>query len=223
MQGAASAVESLGRTFGPVWGNASLQRYGEATPFLTGAAFLAMTLLVVRGYHVADDDPVISLQTPGSVVPVLTGTKNQRPRQTGGAACPSICVSTFCTAAAWPQLFTRYRRYSCGPDDVAFAIDGRGHRAAPEAVAILRLELIPEVERLVARRELHRARDGVAAHARRRVAVDLRQHAVDRLLVRALIDAVPQVLLRPHDVAFGVHEGRRWRPRRSPSRYLASS
>ena len=34
VQGAASAVESLGRTFGPVWGNASLQRYGGATPFV---------------------------------------------------------------------------------------------------------------------------------------------------------------------------------------------
>jgi DHA1 family tetracycline resistance protein-like MFS transporter len=66
VQGAAGAVESLGRTFGPVWGNGSLQRYGEATPFLTGAAFLAMTLLIVRGYHVADDDePVnVSLPTP---------------------------------------------------------------------------------------------------------------------------------------------------------------
>src|SRR4051812_13350798 len=71
VQGAASAVESLGRTFGPVWGNASLQRFGEATPFLTGAAFLAMALLVVRGYHVTDDDAVVSLQTPDSGV-VLT-------------------------------------------------------------------------------------------------------------------------------------------------------
>jgi MFS transporter, DHA1 family, tetracycline resistance protein len=59
VQGAASAVESLGRTLGPVWGNASLQRYGEATPFLTGAAFLAMTLLFVLGYHVADDEPIV--------------------------------------------------------------------------------------------------------------------------------------------------------------------
>jgi DHA1 family tetracycline resistance protein-like MFS transporter len=55
VQGAASAVESLGRTLGPVWGSASLQRYGEATPFLTGAAFLALTLLVVAGHQVADD------------------------------------------------------------------------------------------------------------------------------------------------------------------------
>jgi MFS transporter, DHA1 family, tetracycline resistance protein len=55
VQGAASAVESLGRTLGPVWGSASLQRWGEATPFLTGAAFLAMTLFVVVGHQVADD------------------------------------------------------------------------------------------------------------------------------------------------------------------------
>src|SRR5690242_21502584 len=38
VQGAASAVESLGRTVGPVWGNASLARYGEATPYLSAAA-----------------------------------------------------------------------------------------------------------------------------------------------------------------------------------------
>jgi DHA1 family tetracycline resistance protein-like MFS transporter len=55
VQGAASAVESLGRTLGPVWGSASLQRWGEATPFLTGAAFLAMTLFVVMGHTVSDD------------------------------------------------------------------------------------------------------------------------------------------------------------------------
>jgi hypothetical protein len=37
------------------WGSASLQRFGEATPFLTGAAFLALTLLVVAGHQVSDD------------------------------------------------------------------------------------------------------------------------------------------------------------------------
>jgi DHA1 family tetracycline resistance protein-like MFS transporter len=55
VQGAASAVESLGRTIGPVWGNASLQRYGEATPFYSGAAFLVLALLVVVGHQVSDD------------------------------------------------------------------------------------------------------------------------------------------------------------------------
>jgi DHA1 family tetracycline resistance protein-like MFS transporter len=55
VQGAAGAVESLGRTLGPVWGSASLQRFGEAAPFLTGAMFLALTLLVVAGHQVADE------------------------------------------------------------------------------------------------------------------------------------------------------------------------
>ena len=55
VQGAAGAVESLGRTLGPVWGNGSLQRYGEATPFISGAAFLLLTLLFVAGHTVTDD------------------------------------------------------------------------------------------------------------------------------------------------------------------------
>jgi DHA1 family tetracycline resistance protein-like MFS transporter len=55
VQGAASAVESLGRTMGPVWGNASLQRYGEGTPFVSGAALLLLTLVFVFGHHVTDD------------------------------------------------------------------------------------------------------------------------------------------------------------------------
>ena len=55
VQGAASAVESLGRTLGPVWGNGSLQRYGEGTPFISAAAFLLLTLFFVAGHVVADD------------------------------------------------------------------------------------------------------------------------------------------------------------------------
>jgi DHA1 family tetracycline resistance protein-like MFS transporter len=55
-QGAASAVESLGRTIGPVWGNFLLQRYGEAMPYLSAAGFLGLTLLVTLGYQVADAD-----------------------------------------------------------------------------------------------------------------------------------------------------------------------
>ncbi len=39
VQGAASAVESLGRTIGPVWGSASLQRFGEASPYIPPPAF----------------------------------------------------------------------------------------------------------------------------------------------------------------------------------------
>jgi len=54
VQGAASAMESLGRTIGPVWGNASLQRFGVGTPYLSAAGFLMMTLLMVLGYHMSD-------------------------------------------------------------------------------------------------------------------------------------------------------------------------
>jgi DHA1 family tetracycline resistance protein-like MFS transporter len=54
VQGAASAVESLGRTIGPVWGNASLARFGESMPYLSAAALLLVTLLLTAGYQVTD-------------------------------------------------------------------------------------------------------------------------------------------------------------------------
>jgi DHA1 family tetracycline resistance protein-like MFS transporter len=56
VQGAASAVESLGRTVGPVWGNASLERFGEGTPFVSAAVFLLLTLAVSAGHMVSDQD-----------------------------------------------------------------------------------------------------------------------------------------------------------------------
>jgi len=52
VQGAASAVESLGRTIGPVWGNASLERFGDATPYVSAAALLMITLLLSIGVQV---------------------------------------------------------------------------------------------------------------------------------------------------------------------------
>jgi DHA1 family tetracycline resistance protein-like MFS transporter len=60
VQGAAGAVESLGRALGPVWGNASLQRFGEGTPYLSAAAFIAVTLLMTVTYTVSE--PVDSSQ-----------------------------------------------------------------------------------------------------------------------------------------------------------------
>ena len=56
VQGAASAVESLGRTVGPVWGNASLQMVSVGTPYISAACFLALTLLMTLGYRVIDAD-----------------------------------------------------------------------------------------------------------------------------------------------------------------------
>jgi DHA1 family tetracycline resistance protein-like MFS transporter len=56
VQGAASAVESLGRTVGPVWGSVSLQRFGEGMPFVSAAVFLLLTLAISAGYGVGDPE-----------------------------------------------------------------------------------------------------------------------------------------------------------------------
>jgi DHA1 family tetracycline resistance protein-like MFS transporter len=59
VQGAASAVESLGRTIGPLWGSASLQRFGEAMPYMSAAVCLLMTLILSLGHHVTDSKAAI--------------------------------------------------------------------------------------------------------------------------------------------------------------------
>jgi len=56
VQGAASAVESLGRTVGPVWGNASLQQWGESTPYLSAAVLLVLTMAITAGVQIVDAD-----------------------------------------------------------------------------------------------------------------------------------------------------------------------
>jgi predicted MFS family arabinose efflux permease len=52
VQGAAGAVESLGRTIGPVWGNASLEHVGETTPYVSAAMLLLLTLGLTASFHV---------------------------------------------------------------------------------------------------------------------------------------------------------------------------
>jgi len=64
VQGAAGAVESLGRTIGPVWGNASLQRFGEAMPYLSAAAFIVVTILLSVGYTVTDSERAVAWPLP---------------------------------------------------------------------------------------------------------------------------------------------------------------
>ena len=51
VQGAAGALESLGRTIGPVWGNGALQRFGEASPYASAAAAFIVTCVVMLTYH----------------------------------------------------------------------------------------------------------------------------------------------------------------------------
>ena len=54
VQGAAGAMESLGRAMGPVWGNAALARYGDGVPYLSAAACLVLTLFLSVTYTVSD-------------------------------------------------------------------------------------------------------------------------------------------------------------------------
>ena len=56
VQGAASAVESLSRTVGPVWGTFSLQRYGESMPYVSAAILALVTLSLSAGYPVPSTD-----------------------------------------------------------------------------------------------------------------------------------------------------------------------
>jgi DHA1 family tetracycline resistance protein-like MFS transporter len=60
VQGAASAVESLGRAIGPVWGSASLQRFGDGMPYVSAAVFLLLTLVLSVGYETTDAQRVDS-------------------------------------------------------------------------------------------------------------------------------------------------------------------
>jgi len=58
VQGAASALESLGRTIGPVWGNTSLQRWGEGTPYISAALLVVLTLLMSAGLEIEKTETV---------------------------------------------------------------------------------------------------------------------------------------------------------------------
>jgi len=59
VQGAAGAMESLGRTMGPVWGNAALARFGDGMPYLSAAACLGLTLLLSVTYTVTDSESAL--------------------------------------------------------------------------------------------------------------------------------------------------------------------
>jgi hypothetical protein len=51
VQGAAGALESLGRTMGPVWGNGSLQRFGEGSAYGSAAVALLGAAVLALRYH----------------------------------------------------------------------------------------------------------------------------------------------------------------------------
>ena len=51
VQGAAGALESLGRTIGPVWGNGALQAFGEGTAYGSAALVLVGAAVLTTQYH----------------------------------------------------------------------------------------------------------------------------------------------------------------------------
>ena len=53
VQGAAGALESLGRTVGPVWGNGTLQRFGEGTAYGAAALILVGAAALTTRYRLA--------------------------------------------------------------------------------------------------------------------------------------------------------------------------
>jgi DHA1 family tetracycline resistance protein-like MFS transporter len=55
MQGAAGALESLGRAIGPVWGHGALQRFGEGSAYGTAALAFLATMVLMLGYKAPEN------------------------------------------------------------------------------------------------------------------------------------------------------------------------
>jgi DHA1 family tetracycline resistance protein-like MFS transporter len=51
VQGAAGALESLGRTIGPMWGNSALEWFGEGSAYASAAVLLLFTAALSVTYH----------------------------------------------------------------------------------------------------------------------------------------------------------------------------
>ncbi len=60
VQGAAGGLESLGRTIGPVWGNGSLQQFGEGTAYGSAAIVLVGAAALTMAYHQPQKSPEIT-------------------------------------------------------------------------------------------------------------------------------------------------------------------
>ena len=61
VQGAAGGLESLGRTIGPVWGNGSLQKFGEGTAYGSAAIVLVGAAALTMAYHQPPKPPEIAV------------------------------------------------------------------------------------------------------------------------------------------------------------------
>ena len=64
VQGAAGGLESLGRTIGPVWGNGSLQKFGEGTAYGSAAIVLVGAAALTMAYHQPPKSPEVTVPVP---------------------------------------------------------------------------------------------------------------------------------------------------------------
>jgi DHA1 family tetracycline resistance protein-like MFS transporter len=60
VQGAAGALESLGRTIGPVWGNGTLQVFGESAPYASAAVVLMGAAALTLRYAPPPRPPIVT-------------------------------------------------------------------------------------------------------------------------------------------------------------------
>ena len=59
VQGAAGALESLGRAIGPVWGHGALQRFGEGSAYASAAVAFFATSLLMLSYRTTSENTKI--------------------------------------------------------------------------------------------------------------------------------------------------------------------
>jgi DHA1 family tetracycline resistance protein-like MFS transporter len=62
VQGAAGALESVGRAIGPVWGNSALQHFGEGSAYAAAAALLVGAALGISRYRPPERDTVVEVE-----------------------------------------------------------------------------------------------------------------------------------------------------------------
>jgi DHA1 family tetracycline resistance protein-like MFS transporter len=65
VQGAAGALESLGRTIGPMWGNGALEWFGEGSAYASAAVLLLLTAAMSVAYHPPVAGEVLSERVSG--------------------------------------------------------------------------------------------------------------------------------------------------------------
>ena len=66
VQGAAGALESVGRAIGPVWGNGALERFGEGSAYAAAAVLLIGASAVIGKYQAPTRGQTEELGAPGS-------------------------------------------------------------------------------------------------------------------------------------------------------------